>query len=262
MEITLKGRNALVCGASKGIGRAIATQFAEMGAHVTILARNEKELEKAHSGMDTSGGQTHDYIAADLSHPDMAAADVRRKIDDGRIYHILVNNSGGPAPGRAIDGKISEYEAGMRAHLFASQLLARELVPGMKAEAYGRIINIISIGARQPVDNLGVSNTVRGAMRSWSKTISAELGPYGITVNNILPGHTDTERLRSLNNNNAEKEGISVNQFQARLQSKIPAGRFAKPEEPAYLAGFLASDFAAFINGVSIPVDGGFLKCL
>ncbi|MFP4529280.1 MAG: SDR family oxidoreductase [Candidatus Kapaibacterium sp.] len=262
MKLELKGRNALVCGASEGIGAAIARQLAKIGANVTILSRNKDKIDKQLANLDTSQGNTHDWVVADLSDPDVAASEVRRRIDDGRNYHVLVNNSGGPPPGAITDAKISDFQSAIRAHLFASQLLTRELVPGMKSDGWGRIINIISVGARRPIDNLGVSNTVRGAMMSWSKTLATELAPYGITVNNILPGHTDTSRLRSLMEKKSKKSSKSIQEIEAEMQALNPMGRFGKPEELGYLGAFLASDYASYITGVSIPVDGGFLKCL
>jgi len=204
MDINLFGKNALVCGASKGIGFAIASQFAEMGANVTLLSRSEDNLKLAISKLPSVNNNKHDYIFGDFISPSIIIEQLKKLIDEGKNYHILVNNSGGPMPGKAIDANPNEFNDAFQRHLIMSQILTSLLVEGMKKENYGRIINIISISVKQPVENLGVSNTIRGAMNSWSKTLSRELGEYGITVNNILPGHTNTERLESLIQNNAK----------------------------------------------------------
>lgn len=260
MNIRLDNKNAVVCGSSKGIGFAIARQYAEMGANVTMLSRSEENLKKAISELSQNGKQNHTYIANDFIKPQPVIDVFNENIKNGTDYHILVNNSGGPAPGLVSEAEPKEFLEAFQRHVIMSQLLAKTLLPGMKKNEYGRIINVISISVKQPVENLGVSNTIRGAMNSWSKTLSREVAQYGITVNNILPGHTKTERLESLFINNAKKQGISPEEFADKVRSQIPAKRFAKPEELAYLAGFLASDRASFVNGVSIPVDGGYVK--
>ncbi len=260
MDLRLDGKNALVCGSSKGLGKAIAMQFAEMGANVTLVSRNEELLQKAVVELDKNGNQSHDYIAVDFSEPENVLAKVKEKMSGGKIYHVLVNNSGGPAPGPVFDAKPEDFLKAVKMHLITSQLLVKELVPGMKETGCGRILNVISISVKQPIDNLGVSNTTRGAMASWSKTLSRELAPYGITVNNLLPGQTKTERLDNLIANNAKEKGITVEEMQQQMLRLIPMGRFGKPEELGYAAGFLASDKAAFITGLSLHVDGGFVR--
>lgn len=260
MDIKLFGKKAIVCGASKGIGYAIAKQFAELGADVLITSRNEENLKKSFEALTNSGSQKHGYIAADFSDPKNAFAKLQEYIQDNSPIHILVNNSGGPAPGQVIEADPEDFLKGFNSHLIMSQMLTKAVVSGMKSENYGRIINVISISVKQPVENLGVSNTIRGAMNSWSKTLSRELGQYGITVNNLLPGHTSTERLASLNKANAEKKGITSEEFASNIMKNIPVGRFAKPEELGYAAAFLASEYAGFINGINLPVDGGFIR--
>ncbi|MGA2296141.1 MAG: SDR family oxidoreductase [FCB group bacterium] len=261
MNIRLDGKNALVCGCSQGIGKAIAIQFAEMGANVILTARNSSMLNEVLNQLKKIPGQEHLAVPADFSHPEKAISIINEFINNKTI-HILINNSGGPAPGPIHTAEPESFFNAFNQHLIMNQLLIKKILPGMKKENFGRIINIISISVKQPVDNLGVSNTIRGAMSSWSKTLSKEVAQYGITVNNILPGYTMTSRLNSLMENNAANSGKSVEKIASEIISNIPAGRLALPEEPAYLAGFLASDYASYITGVNIPVDGGYLKCL
>ena len=260
MNIELSGKTALVCGASKGIGRSIAVQLSESGANVIITARNLKDLMNVHSSLKGSG--RHNYIVADFQNPKEAVEIINSQLPSGDCIDILVNNSGGPPSGKLMKSENEDFMLALERHLFASHLLVKEVSSGMANRQWGRIINIISISVRQPIDNLGVSNTVRGAMASWAKTLAGELGGLGITVNNILPGMTATDRLYYLIDNIANTSGVSNHEVEEGFKSQIPVGRFAKPEEIAYLAAFLASDFAAYINGTSIPVDGGFLKSM
>lgn len=260
MNIDLKGRTALVCGGSKGIGKSIAIQFAESGANVIIVARNLKDLLKTHSELKQVGH--HKYIVADLQNPEEAVKIIKSQLPSQDCVDILINNSGGPPAGLLIKSGTDEIFEAMQRHLFASHLLVKEFSQGMATRKWGRIINIISVSVKQPIENLGVSNTVRGAMASWAKTLSGELAPSGITVNNILPGQTATDRLYYLINNTANSLGISSMDVEEKMKSQIPVGRFAQPDETAYLAVFLSSGFANFINGTSIPVDGGFIKSI
>jgi 3-oxoacyl-[acyl-carrier protein] reductase len=260
MNINLQDKTALVCGASKGIGKAIAVQLASAGANVIIVARDIKELKNVHSQLGGLG--SHNYITADLQNPDLAVASIFSQLPSRDGVDILINNTGGPPSGSLIKNNSEDFYLAIQRHLFASHQLVQEVTPGMKSRNWGRIINIISVSVRQPIPNLGVSNTVRGAMASWAKTLAGELGPHCITVNNILPGQTATDRLYYLIEGIANTSGKSVQTVEQEMMEQIPVGRFAKPEEMGYLATFLASDFAAFINGVSIPVDGGFLKSI
>lgn len=262
MNIRLDGRTALVCGSSQGIGKAIAIQFAEMGANVILLARNMDLMMAVASDLPKTDSQKHYIYQADLQKPAEAANIVKQHIEANGSIDILVNNSGGPPSGLAIDAKPEDFMLAFERHLLASQLLVQTVVPGMKSANFGRIINVISISVRQPIDNLGVSNTLRGAMASWAKTLSRELGKFGITVNNLLPGQTSTERLSSLIKTNAEKRGLTIAELEKEMIAEIPVGRFGKPEELGFAAGFLASDEAAFINGVSLPVDGGYIRAV
>jgi len=263
MDINLKEKKAFVCGSTQGIGRAAAVELANLGASIVLLARNEDSLQQVRNELDQSQNQQHDYIVADFSAPEELKNKITGYLENNRSpVHILVNNTGGPPPGKAIDAKLEEFINAFQAHLLCNQILVQSLVSGMKAERYGRIINVISTSVKQPVPNLGVSNTIRGAVASWAKTLSGELGEFGITVNNVLPGFTKTQRLHSIIENKAQKIGDSVQQVEAEMKGEIPAKRFAEASEVADAIAFLASPAAAYINGVNLPVDGGRTACL
>ena len=262
MNLDLTSKRALVCGSTQGIGLACATELARLGADVTLLARNVERLKAVAKELPCGPTQTHHWVAADFSDPATVREAIRTEMNPDRPFHILINNTGGPAPGAAIDATEEQYFAAFRAHVICNQLLVQAVVPGMKAARYGRIINIISTSVKQPIAGLGVSNTIRGAVASWAKTLAGELGGFGITVNNVLPGYTSTDRLSSLIANRAKKGGVSEKQIADELMATIPAGRFAAPEETAAAVAFLASPSAAYINGVNLPVDGGRLGTL
>lgn len=259
--LDLTGKKAMVCGSTQGIGKASAMQLANQGASITLVARNEEELKKVVKELPSDKGQKHDFVCADFNKPDELKANVEKHIK-GIAYHILVNNSGGPPGGEIINAKIEDFKTTFDRHLVCNHLLTQLLVPGMKQEKYGRIINIISTSVREPIKGLGVSNTIRAAVANWSKTMSFELGQFGITVNNVLPGATETGRITDIISRTSQKSGKSEEQVKSDMLSKIPAGRFAKPEELAYAVTFLASPEAAYINGVNLPVDGGRMGCL
>jgi len=265
----LAGKRALVCGSTQGIGRACAIEFARQGALVTLLARNEQVLQKVRdevAAASPAGARSqeagHDYLQADFSRPDEVAAVVRQHLDRSGPVAILVNNTGGPPPGTILDADPEAFRAAFTAHVVCNQVLAQLLVPGMKELEYGRIINIISTSVKQPIPGLGVSNTTRGAVASWSKTLATELAPFGITVNNILPGFTDTQRLRSLIGSKARDAGVSEADIERQMKASIPMGRFGAAEELAAVAGFLASPASSYLTGVSLPIDGGRTSCL
>jgi len=258
----LKGRRALVCGASRGIGRACATRLALLGAEVTLVARDEAALQGVLAELDTGAGQAHRLFPADFTDPRVLRESVLRHIEKVGTLHILINNTGGPPPGMILDASPAQFEKAMTMHLVCNQILAQSLVPGMKEAVFGRIINIISVSVKEPIKGLGVSNTTRWAVASWAKTLASELAPFAITVNNVLPGYTDTERLRLLIADRAEKAGVSLAAIEQSMLAEVPTGRFARPEEVASAVGFLASPDASYISGINLPVDGGRMSCL
>lgn len=262
MKIDLTGKNAVVCGSTQGIGRAIALQFAHCGANVVLVARSEESLRKVLRELPASKTQNHNVIVADFSEPEILREKMKNFTSENPPVHILVNNTGGPKGGEIHKAGTGEFEHAFRNHLICNQIMVQAVYEGMKKENYGRIINIISTSVKQPIKNLGVSNTIRAAVANWSKTLSVELAPFGITVNNILPGATKTERLFSIFETRAKASGKSIDEIKTEWLLEIPTGRFAEPDEPAYAAAFLASPFAAYINGINLPVDGGRLNCL
>lgn len=257
MKIELTGKRAMVCGSTAGIGKAVAMQLAEAGASVTLVARNEEKLRSVLSELNSEKGQKHGYLVADFSKPEALKIVVENHMATANPYHILLNNTGGPPAGKAVDAELDEFERAFRSHLMCNHVMVQALVEGMKAENYGRIINIISTSVKIPLNGLGVSNTIRGAVANWSKTLSNELAEYGITVNNVLPGATETERLSSIITNKAAKTGKSEQEVSNAMRAQVPAGRFAQPWEVAAAATFLASPLAGYINGINVPVDGG-----
>lgn len=257
MIIDLKGKNALVCGSTKGIGYAIAKQLAFLGANVTMMARNGALLERVVRDLHAEEGQKHDFLVADFSKPEQVKAAIEEKVQAHYSYQILINNSGGPGPGPVLSAKEEEFVNAFNAHLLSSHYLVQGVVNGMKQSGYGRIINIISTSVKIPLRGLGVSNTIRGAVASWSKTLATELAPMGITVNNILPGATGTDRLKQIIEGKAQKQNESIEEVNHEMLAEIPMGRFAEPIEIAYAACFLASPYAAYITGINVPVDGG-----
>ncbi|MCH7960769.1 MAG: SDR family oxidoreductase [Planctomycetes bacterium] len=262
MNIVLDGKRALVCGSTQGIGRASAIELAAAGAEVTLLARSPDRLAAVVGELPVDHGQHHDSIAADFNDPEAVRKAVQAALDPDRPYHILVNNTGGPRGGPAMDADPAVFELAFRAHVVCNQILATLLVPGMKGAGYGRIINIISTSVKQPIAGLGVSNTIRGAVASWAKTLAGELGPFAITVNNVLPGFTDTSRLEELFKARAERTGRTLDEVRAEAIAGIPAGRLAEPAELGAAVAFLASPAAGYINGINLPVDGGRLSTL
>ncbi len=256
MNIDLTGRNALVCGGSKGIGKAIAIELAALGASVTVAARSAELLAEVVTQLPNSITQKHGYLLVDMQDGDDLVLKVRN-LAMTKPIHILINNSGGPPGGPILDAKPEEFSQAMQGHLLANHRLVTLLAPVMKKENYGRIVNIISTSVKEPIAGLGVSNTTRGAVASWAKTVSMELAPFGITVNNILPGFTQTERLSSLVESWAGQRNIEVPSMEKILFEQVPMGRFASPEEVASVAAFLATPAASYLTGVSLAVDGG-----
>lgn len=257
MDLNLEGKRALVCGSSDGIGKATAQEIAAMGASVTLLARNAEKLETVRQTLDRSKGQEHQILSADFDDTEALQATIAQHLETGVDYNILVNNSGGPPAGPAHKARLEEYVLAFQRHLMANQVLAQALIPGMQESGYGRIINVISTSVKAPLPNLGVSNTIRGAVANWAKTLSRELGPFAITVNNVLPGATETARLSSIISNKAQKTGKTEEEVIAAMTAEVPLARFAQAHEVANAIAFLASPAAAYISGINVPVDGG-----
>lgn len=257
MDLRLEGRRALVSGSSDGIGRAVARELAELGAAITLFARNRSKLDAVRATLPVGAGQQHHVLVADFV--DIAA--VGKVLADyfaqGHVAEILVNNTGGPPPGPAHIADLDAYRRAFEQHLFANQLLVQALLPGMKAAGYGRIINVVSTSVKQPIPNLGVSNTVRAAVANWAKTLAGELGPFGITVNNVLPGATRTGRLAAIFKDRAARSGRSLEEIEAEECALIPLRRLGEPEDLARAVAFLASPAASYITGTNLPVDGG-----
>ena len=259
MELSLKNRNAIVCGSTQGIGEASAIELANLGANVTLIARNKSKLLDVLNDLDTSKGQIHSFTAIDFRDSEKLKEEVNLLKSN---YHILVNNTGGPAAGPIADADTNAFEEAFRMHLINNQILVQKVVEGMKQEGYGRIVNIISTSVKAPIAGLGVSNTIRAAVANWAKTLSVELGAYGITVNNVLPGFTYTNRLKSLITKKAEIQGKSEEEIASIMKSQVPAARFGKAEEVASAVAFLCTPAASYINGINVPVDGGRTKSL
>lgn len=262
MNLDLKSKCALVCGSSQGMGKAIAIQLADQGANIVLFARNKEALTKVKDKLDTSKGQHHDILIADFSDTKQVKTVLNNYLESGIVIEILINNTGGPAPGPANSALSSAFLSAFNQHLICNHEMMKLLVPGMKQAQYGRIINVISTSVKQPLMGLGVSNTVRGAVASWAKTLANELGQFNITVNNVLPGATNTVRLEAIIKNKAAKKGLSIEDMAAEEKSIIPMQRFGEPEEFADAVGFLASPSAGYITGINLPVDGGRTGCL
>jgi 3-oxoacyl-[acyl-carrier protein] reductase len=256
MNLDLQGKKAMVCGSTQGIGKASAIELAMLGAEVTLIARNKEKLESVLKELPTNHGQKHQYLVADFADP----ANLETALNgfkDLNAITILVNNTGGPPAGQAIDADTKDFMAAFTSHLGCNHLLVKAVVPSMKKAGFGRIINVISTSVKIPIRGLGVSNTIRGAVANWSKTLSLELAPFGITVNNVLPGASMTARLESIIQNKAEKTKRTREEVIKEMESEIPAGRISEPAEVAAAVAFLATPAAAYINGINVPVDGG-----
>ncbi len=249
-QFQLHGKRALVCGASQGIGEACARALAGAGAEVTLLARRLEPLEQLRNELP---GKNHQVVAMDLGN----TIELDARLKPLLPFHIVVHNAVGPKSGPMLNASAEDFLSGLRVHLLSAQKIAQLCVPGMTEARYGRFINIISTSVKTPLANLGVSNTVRGAMASWSKTLANEVGPLGITVNNVLPGYTLTPRFESLRKATAEMKQITEAQVEMQWKATIPLSRFAEPHEVAMAVAFLASPAAAYISGTNLPVDGG-----
>ncbi len=257
MNLDLKNKRALVCGSTQGIGKAVALELATMGANVTLLARNEEALKKTKAELSTDKGQQHSYLVADFSKPDEVKEMVTNFVQRHGAVNILINNTGGPPSGPIATARVEEFLSAFNNHLVCNQILVQACLEGMKNSGYGRVVNIISTSVKQPLPNLGVSNTIRAAVGNWSKTWANEVAQFGITVNNVLPGATSTQRLHAIIENNATKNLKPVDEVKEHMLKEIPMKRFAEAQEIANAVAFLASPAAAYITGINIPVDGG-----
>ncbi len=259
MNLDLSGKTAVVCGSTQGIGKATATELATLGANLILVARNEEKLSTVVEGLPHS--ERHSYLVADFSKPEELKEKFTAFID-GKPIHILINNTGGPAGGPVNAAETQEFINAFNQHLICNHILVQAVRDKMKDAGYGRIINVISTSVKQPLPNLGVSNTIRGAVANWSKTLANELGQFNITVNNVLPGATDTVRLKSIIETKSGKTGQSIETIQTEMANASPMKRIAQPEEVANAIAFLASPAASYINGINVPVDGGRTKSL
>ncbi len=260
MELGLYEKRALVCGSSQGIGKATALALAAEGAHVTLFARNEDSLKAVLSAMPNSN--RHTYLIADFSNPEEVREVVSNRITQHGGFHILVNNTGGPKSGSLIDANPLELEIAFRMHVICNQILAQAVIPFMKSEGFGRIVNVISTSVKEPIEGLGVSNTIRNAVANWSKSLATELAVFGITVNNILPGFTETERLNQIIAIKANQCAVTESEMAQMMRNYVPAKRFGQADEVAKAVTFLSSEAASYITGINLPVDGGRTKSL
>jgi 3-oxoacyl-[acyl-carrier protein] reductase len=256
MDLELNNKNALVGGSTQGIGKATAFALAKEGVNITLIARNENKLKKVLSELPKNG--EHDYIVADFSNPDS----LKKQLGQKRNFHILVNNTGGPKSGLIQSAAPEEFRNAFNMHVICNQILVQHSLDYMKSEGFGRIINVISTSVKEPIPGLGVSNTIRNAVANWAKTLAGELAPFGITVNNVLPGFTDTARLDQIIKIKAEREGTTQAEMAEIMKGYVPAKRFGKAQELADAITFLASARASYINGINLPVDGGRTKSL
>ncbi|AUP78399.1 SDR family oxidoreductase [Flavivirga eckloniae] len=260
MNLNINNKNALVCGSTQGIGKATAIALAQEGVNVTLVARNREKLKAVLSELPEH--RNHSFIVADFSDPRDLQEKVIKFINQNHGFHILINNTGGPRSGNILTASLDEFENAFVQHLKCNHVLAQATIPFMKEEGFGRIVNIISTSVKEPIPGLGVSNTIRGAVGNWSKTLSEEVAPFGITVNNVLPGFTETERLSEIIKIKAKNEDTTVEEMTKTMKGHTPVKRFAKPEETANVVTFLASEVAGYVNGINLPVDGGRTKSL
>lgn len=254
MNLSLLNKTAVICGSTQGIGLATAIILARLGANCVLIARNEESLINALKELPLADGQQHAYAVADFSDPATVSTAIQKIVAADQV-EILINNSGGPKPGPITAALTDDFEQAFSQHLVCNHILVQAVLPGMKAAGYGRIINIVSTSVKTPLPNLGVSNTIRAAVAGWAKTLSNEVGEYNITVNNVLPGLTQTTRYTKLLD--SLSDATNKDDVEKQLTNSIPMKRIGQPEEIGNVIAFLASPAASYVTGVSIPVDGG-----
>ncbi len=261
MNLDLTAKTSLVCGSTQGLGYASAIELALLGSNIVLMARNEEKLKETIKTLDSTKGQQHQYLVADFADINAVKSAIDGFIKNISI-HILVNNTGGPPGGTALSARPEDFLLAFNNHLINNHNLTQAVVPGMKEAGFGRIINIISTSVKNPIAGLGVSNTIRAAVANWAKTLASELGPFGITVNNVLPGFTKTVRADYVIASKAKANNITEEEVLKQLVAEIPVGRIGRPQEFGAAVAFLASPAAGYINGINLPVDGGRLGCL
>ena len=261
MEIDLTGKFALVGGSTSGIGKAIATRLAESGASICLMARNKSKLEKVVNELDKSKNQKHKFLEVDFSNYNLFSKSIKYFFETNHI-DILVNNTQGPEGGSALEKSIDDYQSAFDLLFKCAVKTSLLALTNMKDKKWGRIINVASISVKEPLNYLVLSNSLRSALVTWSKTLSVDIAKFNITINNVLTGYFNTERLKQLNSKKAEKLGINISKIEDKIKDTIPMKRFGNPEEYANLVCFLASEKSDYITGINIPIDGGFLKSL
>jgi 3-oxoacyl-[acyl-carrier protein] reductase len=261
MEIKLDGRKALVGGSTQGLGKAIAMELARCGAEVTLLARNEDKLRSVMAELPCSAGQKHGILVADFSETTLFKAKVSAFLKANRV-DILINNTNGPLAGSVLEKTPADYKTAFELLFETVCHTTMEVLPSMQRNGFGRIINVASISVKEPLQHLALSNTIRASVVSWAKTLATDVAKDHVTVNNILTGYFDTERIKDLIRVQAENKKMGQNELRVQMQSMVPMQRFGKPEEYGFLVAFLASELASYITGTSIPIDGGLLKSI
>jgi 3-oxoacyl-[acyl-carrier protein] reductase len=262
MNLDLAGKNAIVCGSTQGLGFASAFELALLGSNVTLMARNEKKLKESLKKLDISKKQKHQYIVADFQIPQLVKNAIDKYLAKKNKVNILVNNTGGPKGGDITEATSEEFLQAFNSHLICNQILVQAVLPTMKSSGYGRIVNIISTSVKEPINGLGVSNTIRAAVASWSKTLANEVGQFGITANNVLPGYTRTARYDSIITNKAAASKKNEEEVEADFIASIPMRKIGTPEDFGAVVAFLCSPAASYITGINLPVDGGRLHSL
>lgn len=257
MNINLTNKNALVGAATQGIGAGIATELAKCGANVTLMSRNEEKLKNSLTALPViSDNQKHQYLVADFSDFESYKKIISAYFKSNSV-DILVNNTNGPEPGMALEKSVDDFQTAFDL-LFKTVCETTSLaLPKMIEQKNGRIINVSSLSVKEPINNLVLSNSIRSAVAAWSKSLSNEVAPHNITINNVLTGYFDTERIQKLIKVESEQTGKSVEEIKKGRENKIPMNRLGKPEEYGHLVAFLASDYASYLTGASIPLDGG-----